>query len=196
MKKITKILAACILAASALCMTGCQEGDEIVNELAGPAKKWCSMPVEYKNSDEAQAANIYVHFYWSSTDTTSTSNAAKALKKGYTIPAGLTIVITAVSDASSIISGLTNSAYIIKTFPLDGEVAADDTDSTYKVSGTRDKWSAIYWLKSDLRQADNQDSNPPSQLTNNGGGTELSWDSIKNEFSWKRLIANYLLNSL
>ena len=197
MKKILTAISAVLLLLTAGIFSSCQEGDEIVNELAGPTNTWCSMPIQYKNSDDAtDSANLYVHFYFSSTDTTSDSSAAKALKKGTTIPAGLTMVVTADSDSSSIISGLTTSAYIMKTFPLDQEVAADDGDSSYKVTGSREKWSGIYWLKSDLRKADNQDSNPPSQLANNGNGTKLEWESIKDEFSWKRLLANYLLNSL
>ena len=197
MKKFMTLISALVILGCGIVFSGCEEGDEIVNELAGPTQTWCSMPIEYKNADDSlSSANLYAHFYFTSTDVNSTSTAAAALKKGTTIPAGLTIVVTAASDASSVISGLTNNAYIMKTYPLDQEVAADDTDSSFKVTGSREKWSAIYWMKSELRQADNQSKNPPSQLSNNGSGTNLEWDSIKDQFSWKRLLANYLLNSL
>ena len=194
MKKIFGLLTAAVLFAGSFALTGC---DEVADELSGPEKTWCSMPVTYANDDESSTANIYVHFYFSTTEVTSDSTASKALKKGITIAAALTVVVTSAGgDQSSIIAGLTSNAYIMKTFALDSETAADDGDNSYTVTGSREKWSAIYWLKSDLRQADNQDSDPPAQLSNGGNGTGLNWDSIKDTFSWKRLLANYLLDSL
>lgn len=198
MKKMLKLLAVTAMVACGLMMTSCiQEGDEIINELAGPTQTWCDMPISYTNSDGGETASLYAYFFYSDTDVTSTSTGGSALKKGTTIPAGLTVVITSAnnSDQSSIISGLTRNAYIMKTFPKDQEVSAED-GSDFKVTGSREKWSAIYWMKKDLRQADHQNKNPPSQLTNGGQGVTLDWDSIKDQFSWKRLLADYLLGSL
>ena len=197
MKKMLKLLAVAAMIACGLMMTSCQEGDEIINELAGPTQTWCDMPISYKNSEGGETASLYAYFFYSDTDVTSTSTGGSALKKGTTIPAGLTIVITSAnnSNQSSVISGLTSNAYIMKTFPKDQEVSAEE-GSDFHVTGSREKWSAIYWMKKELRQADHQNKNPPAQLTNGGNGTNLAWDSIKEQFSWKRLLADYLLNSL
>lgn len=199
MKKMLKLLAVAAMIACGLMMTGCQEGDEILNELAGPTQTWCNMPISYSNSNGGETAALYVHFFYSDTEVKSTSTSANALKKDITIPAGLTIVITSANnDQSSVIAGLTANAYIMKTFPKDQEVAIGDNGEAdpdgFKITGSREKWSAIYWMKKDLR--DNQEKNPPSQLSNGGAGTNLDWETIKNQFSWKRLLADYLLGSL
>ena len=201
MKKIFMIISAALLLAGAGFFTGCKEGDEITQGLAGPKNTWCNMPVSYTNSDGGQTAALYAYFYYTDTDVSSTSTSATALKSGITIPAGLTIVITAAPSTgtdgvSSIINGLTSSAYIIKTFPKNSETTADTGDESYTFKGSLEKWSAIYWAKDDLRKSDNKSATPPYQLTNSGNGTALAWDNIKEQFSWKRLLANYLLSIL
>ncbi len=199
MKKLISIMAAVFVALSGFMMTSCQEGDEIINELAGPTQTWCEMPVSYaKDGGEAPAQpNLYVYFYYTDTEVKGTSGS-KNLKTTETIEPGLTIVVTPVTNsngdslAQSVIKELAGNCYIKKTFPKDSE---SDEDG-FKITGSREKWSAIYWMKSDLRKTENHDKNPPAQLTNGGNGVGLNWDQIKEDFSWKRLLADYLLNSL
>lgn len=187
MKKVFKIAAALAVMASAFFFGSCGD-DEIVNVLAGPKNTWCKMPVQYKTSDDenASTANLYAHFYYTDTDKTIS---------GVPFPAGLSIVVTAFDDsASEIIQGLSDTAYIMKSFPKDVEttVASDvEGEPAIKVNGSVAKWSAIYWAKDDLHNKENQTTTAPSQLS----GTNLGENGIAN-FSWKRLLANYLLNIL
>lgn len=188
MKKVFKIAAALAVMASAFFFGSCGD-DEIVQVLQGPADVWCRMPVEYKNSDDStDAANLYAYFYYTETE--------KTIGKA-TLPAGLSVVITANgSSQSSIITGLTEKAYILKKFPKDEPVTIgdSDTDSTaITFNGSRSKWTAIYWGKDPLHDKANQSSSAPTQVMN---GTELNADEIKDCFSWKRLLANYLLSIL
>lgn len=186
MKKFSKILIGIALLVSGFIFSSCQQGDEIteVKEiLAGPKNTWCRMPVSYKNSDSASEASLYAYFYYTENSVT---------QGRVTLEPGLTIVITTKDnqDQSSIISGLVSGAYILKTFPKDSSVSVDDGDTSNSFTGSREKWSAIYWAKDELRS---RTYSMPTQLNGNGG---LNWDSIKETFSWKRLLANYLLSIL
>lgn len=197
MKSLKRILGIIAATACVFAFGGCSEGD--AEALLGPENTWCAMPVEYASSDGTSKATIYVWCYYTDTEVKGTG-AAAGMKSGITLPAGLTFVVTAKSDVSSIISGLTSNTYIMKSFPNDTETSGlDENDTSYTFKGTKTKWAVLYWAKSDLR-------NPDNQLTKNAvlpvlatssstsSPTELSWDSVKSTFSWKKLLANYLLN--
>lgn len=186
MKKIFGIISATLLLASGLLFTSC--GDEEVTEvLAGPTNTWCRMAVDYKNSESDDSSSpLYAYFYY--------TDSAKTIS-GKNIPAGLTIVLTARTEdtgtvTSGLLSALTSNTYLMKTFPKDGNAEVDEGDSSYTFTGTREKWSAIYWAKKELRE--NRNVEVPSQLS----GTGVDWSAVKNNFSWKRLLANYLLSVL
>ena len=187
MKKVFKILSAVALLAASIVLGSCSEDDEIVQVLQGPANVWCRMPVDYtSDSDSSGTANLYAYFYYTENDTTVS---------GKPLPAGLSVVITARGDTDSIISKLKNDTYLIKSFPKDETTTVGDSnDDTAAISfnGSRAKWTAVYWGKDPLHEKSNQSTTPPSQLS----GTELSIDEIKNVFSWKKLLANYLLSIL
>lgn len=196
MKKIFTILACAVTLLSGMMFVGCTEEDKDL--LMGPEGVWCDMPITYKNSEGGEVANLYVYCIYTSTDITSTSTGASYLKNGTTIPAGITFVVTAKTDQSSVISGLTEGQYVMKNFPLNGDAdyesdddGSDSTKITFKAN--RAWWTALYYLKADLRKSDHQSVNPPAGLTNGGYKAPLTWDTVKAEFSWKRLLANYLL---
>lgn len=195
MKKFCKFFG---IAAFLLCgvfLGGCSEDD--VNALSGPENTWCRMSVSYSNENDAsKTADLYVWCYYSDTVVKGTE-AANGLKNGIELPAGLTFVVIPVQDASSVISGLVSNAYIMKTFEKDLETTnLDGTDTSYSFKGSKAKWTALYWGKADLRKTENQSSNPPYVLQQGVSSTTLEWESIKNSFSWKRLLATYLLNNL
>ncbi len=186
MKKISILVAALFASAMLFLGTGCSGDDD--DTLLGPTKTWCTMPVQYRNSDSGNSTELYVHFFYTDTDIPA-SNSTNGYKKD--IPAGLTIMITSQSNSASVISGLTNTAYILKTFPKDKATDEDGLSFT----GSRAKWTVIYLAKPDLRKSANQSTTVPAQLNYSQGNvyTELSWENIKDQFSWKRLLANYLL---
>lgn len=189
------ILAAALLTSAMLFVgTGCSDDDKNeLKDILAPSNTWCTMPVTYKNSDSSSSANLYVSFYYTKTAQTGDSSTT-GLRNGLTLPAGLTVLVTSKTDSSSVISGLTNTAYILKTFPKDSDTAGlDASDTSYSFTGSFAKWAAIYRLKSELRESANQTTAVPAALQGSSSYTELSWDNIKNQFSWKRLLANYLL---
>lgn len=195
MKKLNCILAVAAFFLCGVVLGGCSEDD--VNALSGPENTWCRMAVKYSNeSDASKTADLFVWCYYSDTVVKGTG-AANGLKANINLPAGLTFVVIPVQDASSVITGLVQNAYIMKTFEKDVEINnLDGTDTAYSFKGSKAKWTALYWGKADLRKTENQSSNPPYVLQQGVSSTTLEWESIKNSFSWKRLLATYLLNNL
>lgn len=168
---------------------GCSDGEK--NEILGmiaPSNTWCSKDVTYKKTDDGSAsAALHVTFYYTDTAIAKSSSDEGPKEE---IPAGITVLITLKDGGSnSLISGLTKTAYIMKTFPKDSDTALDgDSSSTFK--GTFEKWAAIYRLSTDLQT--NKSTTIPGALRNDTNYTGLNWDEIKENFSWKRLLVNYL----
>lgn len=186
MKKFLSIFASIALLAGGFMFTGC--GDEVTEVLAGPTNTWCKMPVTYKNSDEAtESANLYAYFYYATSDKT----IGKAdLKEG------LNVVITGQESTNSLISQLTSSTFILKSFAKDTDTTVSDSSSdtdVIKVNGSLAKWSAIYWAKDELRKAENKSTTAPTAVQS---GTNLGEGISLENFSWKRILANYLLSIL
>ena len=185
MKKILTIIAASLALTSGLLLSSCSDDDD---DLLGPKNVWCEMPVKYSNGkegNEAKSAIIYVSMYYSDTNVSGSDSGSRDLKKGTTIPAGITMVVTAKPNesgtlASEVISGLTENTYIMKTFPLNenAEFEKDDSgpsDSKLNFKANRGWWTALYLLKSDLRK--NQDVNPPAVLSNASSAKSLEWEN-------------------
>jgi len=182
MKKLTKILMGIALLVSGFMFTGC--GDEVTGVLAGPTNTWCKMPVSYNDDSSSTTSSLYAYFYYATSDK---KIGTAELKKG------LNLVVTA--NGTTQISGLTNSAYILKNFNEDGETSISDSSTdteVLNVCGNRAKWSAIYWAKDDLRNKSNQSTTAPSQVRS---GEAVSVDTLSN-FSLKNLLRNYLLTAL
>lgn len=195
MRKLTKVAAALAVLLCGFVLGGCTEEETEI--LMGPENTWCCMPVTYtSDSDSSSHADLYVWCYYTATEVKGTG-AAGGLKSGITLPAGITMVVIPQTDASSVISGLVSNAYIIKTFEKDSATTGlDATDTSYSFKGSKAAWTALYWGKSDLRISSNQTKSAPPVLQTGVSSTELSWDGVKESFSWKKLLANYLLSSL
>lgn len=199
MKKIKKILAACILAASALCMTGCDEDDE----LFGPTKTWCEMPLTKKDDSGVEKTYAYAAFIYTDEELTNSTGGSANLKSGITIQPGITVVLYTTSECatgdsaiSTALGNLSTSTYAIKNFPKSGSTVVNDgegdTDTSYTMTGSRTKWTAIYLAKSALRKNQLKHPAAPSPITSGGARTELSADNL----NWKTLLKSYLLANL
>ena len=190
LKKISWIFAA---VACVFMLSACSEED--AEALLGPENTWCCMDVEYKNSDETTAATVKVWCYYTDTEVTGTGDN-NGMKSGISLPAGITFVVTTEVESGSPISGLTKGSYILKSFPKDtATTGLDETDTSYSFKGSKAVWASLYWLKSDLRKTDNQLTKNAvlSVLATGSTADSLSWESVKSTFSWRKLLANYLL---
>jgi len=196
MKKTSILIAALFAVAMMFVGAGCSDGDKnelqgMKNEILGivaPSNTWCSKDITYSKADDAsKSAALHVSFYY--TDTAIPKGTGDEGPKE-AIPAGITILITLKDGGSNnLITSLTKSTYIMKSFPKDSDTALDgDSSSTFK--GTFEKWAAIYRLSTDLQT--NKSTTTPGALRNDTNYTGLNWDEIKENFSWKRLLVNYL----
>lgn len=189
MKKNIKIFSAAILICVVFAFSGCDFFKEAAQILA-PSDTWCQMNIPV---GEAQVCMnvMYTDSEWVGK---SKSTNSFELAEGFTIEPGITIVITLdnESDSSSLVGsvfeGLTSSAYILKTFPSDGSDLGFGSQST---------WATAYIAKDELRYSD-QVKMPtvPIQLTYGGkklGAQDIS--DLKN-FSWEKILINYLAAKL
>lgn len=186
MKKVFQVLSIfLVLVTMAFSFMGCDE----INEIA-PDNTWCELPVSVSNDSEP---NLYLEIIYCPEDYTGTAGS-KNLDKDITLRAGITVLAFADVEISSL--GMSAGTYTYKTFPINAtENDADDNDS-YSFAGTKSKFTTIYLAKSNLRNSDTQITLPsaPTPICNSNGNYTKLGDFSK--FSWKQILANYILNNL
>ena len=191
MKNIFTIVTAAVLLFASSFMTSCSSEDL---ESLAPSNTWCEMPVDW---DDDGSSNLYVAMIYNENTLTGQSGSSN-LKSGLTFEPGITIVVFAKTEIKKL--GMSAGTYTFKTFPSNTDTVTDDGE-TYTFKGSRAKWAAIYWSKAALRDANSQNEHPkaPGAITNSSTYVQLSGDELKTfkeNFSWKKLLANYLLGSL
>lgn len=200
MRKLTKVVAALAVLLCGFVLGGCteEETEEILNSFLGPEQTWCETAVSYASStDSSNTVSLYVDFFYTDESVTSSTSGSSSLKNGMTIPAGLTVVVWTKTNSNSVISALTPSTYIMKTFSSINATSLDDdtTDSeAFSFKGSRANWTLLYRAKEDLR-TNTQMKHPlaPTVLTNGSSATELT---DLTGFSWKSLLKKYLYTTL
>ncbi|MCR5217997.1 hypothetical protein [Treponema sp.] len=189
MKKIFGLLTAAVVLAGSFAFTGC---DEVADELSGPEYTWCELPVYVTSSEEeGEDPDLYLDVIYCPEDYTGKTGSTN-LDKDITLGAGITVLAHASVAIESL--GMSAGSYTYKTFPLNATENESDDNDTYTFAGTKTLFTAIYWAKSDLRNADSQIALPtaPTALCNtNTGYTAL--DDLSS-FNWKAVLASYLLN--
>lgn len=187
MKKKLCVLTVALTFLCGLMFTSCEE--EVIEELAGPTNTWCKTTVSYSKEGNKATQSIDVYMYYTDTE----------VKVGNeTIEPGITMLVTPTSttDDSTVVAALKGQVYAIKTFKKEEE----ESDGDYKIKGTREKWSGIYWMIADFHT--NQSKDAPnclqkSLLEDVAEKFDLvNWDTIKEDLSWKRLLVDYLLSSM
>lgn len=186
MKKISVLVAALFAGAMMFVGAGCNADD--ADAILGPTNTWCETSYKYGGSEDANP--IYIDVIYSDSDLNGTEGSAN-LKNGTTLPAGITVVVFAKAEIKSL--GMSANTYIMKTFPKNGSDNNSEDNSSFSITGSRAKWTAMYLAKADLRKTTTQLKHPsaPAPLTNGGGYTKLT--DIPKNFSWKSIIADYLL---
>lgn len=189
MKKFFAILASVALSLGFL--AGCSEEDE----LGAPTETWVEKDYSYTDDNgKTSQLTCYFMFTESGYSNSSLKNVPENSQNGSstTIKPGLTVVIvpSASADTSvtgTIISELADNKFICKTFGM-----GSNDESGYSFEMTYAKWNVFYYANISAFLSNDQLKNPPTPLKTTGY-TELTDFS---NFSWKRLLANYLLGSL
>lgn len=186
MKKYVKLVVAAAVLLCGLVLTGC--GDN--NPFLAPKETWFRREIKYtSNSDSSQFTTLYAYFCYSD-DGFTPKNSSVALDPG------LTVVVTTKSniDATAIIAELTATKYIKKTFSntTNTVVGSDGGDAegtqTKSFRMTYSKWCWMYNL---IRMEEQDGTITP--LRDDGNYSELTDLS---HFSWKKIMADYLLDTL
>lgn len=180
MKKYVKLVVAAAVLLCGMIFTGCKDLREL---FAAPQDEWFMRQVTYTRSDKEATLNVFVRY--SEEDFTTENDVP--------IGAGLTVVVTAYTDANNILTELADNKYIMKTFSnintntITATVDDSNQDSvSFKMSTT--KWDIMYNLI-DMESYGNRI--PPFDKTQH----YQKVDSIEN-FSWKEILADYLIDSI
>ncbi|MBQ9102928.1 MAG: hypothetical protein IJY51_07610 [Treponema sp.] len=177
-----------------LFFAGCSEEDsKVLDDLTGPADTWCTMPVTYAASENGSASTtVNVSFYYASKEVKPNGSSTGLRSDIGSIPEGsISVLVTLGSGTNSLLTALTKTQYLFKSFGSVKELTSA-SGTSYEYSDMKLFWKAIY-LKNREALSKNQSTSIPKHLQKSTQSTCLS--DLEN-FSWKRLLAAYLLNSL
>lgn len=177
-----------------LFFAGCSEEDsKVLDDLTGPADTWCTMPVTYAASENGSASTtVNVSFYYASKEVKPNGSLTGLRSDIGSIPEGsISVLVTLGSGTNSLLTALTKTQYLFKSFGSVKELTSA-SGTPYEYSNMKLFWKAIY-LKNREALSKNQSTSIPKHLQKSTQSTCLS--DLEN-FSWKRLLAAYLLNNL
>lgn len=177
-----------------LFFAGCSEEDsKVLDDLTGPSDTWCTMPVTYASENGSSSTTLNVSFYYASKEV-KPNNSSTGLRSDIgSIPEGsISVLVTLGSEKNnSLLKMLTKTQYLFKSFGSVNDLTSA-SGTSYSYSDMKLFWKAIY-LKNREALSKKQSTAIPAQLQKSTQYTCLS--DLEN-FSWKRLLAAYLLNSL
>lgn len=201
MKKIFAILSSALFLAAAGLFTACSTEDD----LTAPTETWVEKTYTYKTETGSTELLCYFMFTENGYSNDNLQNVPEKSQNGSakTIKPGLTVVIVpAVSAtnaaADTLLSALGSTNFICKTFGMGNNSVGDDGEedsSGFSFSMSKAKWNLFYYANIASFLKNDQLKNPPTPLKSSSY-SELSVDEMKKYFSWKKLLANYLLGSL
>lgn len=193
MKKMNKIFGFAAVLLCGLFFAGCSEEDsKVLDDLTGPSDTWCTMPVTYASENGSSSTTLNVSFYYASKEVKPNDSSTGLRTDIGSIPEGsISVLVTLGSGTNSLLTALTKTQYLFKSFGSVSELTSA-SGTSYEYSDMKLFWKAIY-LKNREALRKNQSTSIPAHLQKSTQSTCLS--DLEN-FSWKRLLAAYLLDSL
>ena len=181
-----------------LFFAGCSEEDsKVLDDLTGPADTWCTMPVTYASENGSASTTVNVSFYYASKEVKPNGLSTGLRSDIGSIPEGsISVLVTLGSGKNnSLLTTLTDTKYLFKSFGSVNDLTSA-SGTSYEYSNMKLFWKAIY-LKNRNELSKDKNTGIPAQLQKSTQSTysSVSDFDLKN-FSWKRLLAAYLLNSL
>lgn len=177
-----------------LFFAGCSEEDsKVLDDLTGPSDTWCTMPVTYAASENGSSSTtLNVSFYYASKEVKPNGSSTGLRTDIESIPEGsISVLVTLCSGTNSLLTALTKTQYLFKSFGSVKELTSE-SGTSYEYSDMQLFWKAIY-LKNREALSKDKSTAIPAHLQKSTQSTCLS--DLEN-FSWKRLLAAYLLKSL
>ena len=181
-----------------LFFAGCSEEDsKVLDDLTGPADTWCTMPVTYASENGSASTTLNVSFYYASKEVKPNGLSTGLRTDIESIPKdSISVLVTLGSGKNnSLLTTLTDTKYLFKNFGSVNDLTSA-SGTSYEYSNMKLFWKAIY-LKNRNELSKDKNTGIPAQLQKSTQSTysSVSDFDLKN-FSWKRLLAAYLLNSL
>ena len=180
-----------------LFFAGCSEADsKVLDDLTGPADTWCTMPVTYASENGSSSTTLNVSFYYASKEVKPNGLSTGLRSDIGSIPEGsISVLVTLGSGTNSLLTTLTDTKYLFKSFGSVNDLTSA-SGTSYEYSNMKLFWKAIY-LKNRNELSKDKNTGIPAQLQKSTQSTYSSVSDFALEnFSWKRLLAAYLLNSL
>ena len=177
-----------------LFFVGCSEEDsKVLDDLTGPADTWCTMPVTYASENGSASTTLNVSFYYASKEVKPNGLSTGLRTDIESIPKdSISVLVTLGSGKNnSLLTTLTDTKYLFKSFGSVNDLTSA-SGTSYEYSNMKLFWKAIY-LKNYDELSKDQNTGIPKHLQKSTQSTCLS--DLEN-FSWKRLLAAYVLNSL
>lgn len=180
-----------------LFFAGCSEEDsKVLDDLTGPSDTWCTMPVTYVSENGSASTTLNVSFYYASKEVKPNGLSTGLRTDIESIPEGsISVLVTLGSGTNSLLTALTKTQYLFKSFGSVNELTSA-SGTSYSYSDMKLFWKAIYLKNREALRKD-QRTSIPAQLQKS---TQYTYSSVSDfdleNFSWKRLLAAYLLNSL
>lgn len=197
MKKMNKIFGFAAVLLCGLFFAGCSEEDsKVLDDLTEPSDTWCTMPVTYATSENGSSSTtLNVSFYYASKEVKPNKFSTGLRTDIESIPEGsISVLVTLDSGGTnSLLTALTKTQYLFKSFGSVKELTSA-SGTSYEYSDMKLFWKAIYLKNREALRKD-QSTAIPAHLQKSTQVTYSSVSDLEN-FSWKRLLAAYLLNSL
>lgn len=197
MKKMNKIFGFAAVLLCGLFFAGCSEEDsKVLDDLTGPSDTWCTMPVTYASETGSASTTLNVSFYYASKEVKPNNSSTGLRSDIESIPEdSISVLVTLGSGTNSLLTTLTDTKYLFKSFGSVNDLTSA-SGTTYSYSNMKLFWKAIYLKKRDELSKD-QSTGIPAQLQKSTQSTYSSVSDFDLEnFSWKRLLAAYLLYNL
>ena len=153
------------------------------------------MPVTYASENGTSSTTLNVSFYYASKEVKPNGSLTGLRSDIGSIPEGsISVLVTLDSGKNnSLLTTLTKTQYLFKSFGSVKELTSESGTSN-EYSNMKLFWKAIY-LKNYDELSKDQNKGIPAQLQKSTQSTYSSVSDLEN-FSWKRLLAAYLLNGL
>lgn len=196
MKKMNKIFGFSAVLLCGLFFAGCSEEDsKVLDDLTGPSDTWCTMPVTYASENGSASTTLNVSFYYASKEVKPNGLSTGLRSDIKSIPEGsISVLVTLGSGGTnSLLTTLAKTQYLFKSFGSVNDLTSE-SNTPYEYSNMKLFWKAIY-LKNRDELSKDQNTRIPAQLKKSTQSTYSSVSDLEN-FSWKRLLATYLLNNL
>lgn len=200
MKKTFLLFSAMAMLLCGMIFTGCNDDDD---DFFGPSNTWCEAPITKTNEAGEKTVIGYLNAIYCDEDYTSTETKSNCLKNGTTLKAGITVLIRLNPDATettnlagTVLSGLSENKYIMKTFEKDTETETGTGEQKVNIKGSKGLWKAAYIFNDDLHDLDGQQDLPkaPAPVCNSSSYSDVT--ETLTDFSWKTLLKEYLISTL